>query len=93
MARRSAEQRMPGKVCFVDAVCWIALLNKSEQIHNQADGEYKRLFKNGYHLVTTTAVLNETANSLCTPQFRATVSYFYRRVHASGHIENSNEGA
>ena len=78
---------MPGKVCFVDSVCWIALLNKTEQIHQQADTEYKRLLKKGYHLITTTAVLNETANSLCAPQFRVAVSNFYRRIQASMRID------
>lgn len=87
MALQSAGQRMPDKVCFVDAVCWIALLNKTELIHKQADTEYKRLLKKGYHLITTTAVLNEMANSLCSPQFRAAVSDFYRRIQASGRIE------
>ena len=27
----------PGKVCFVDSVCWIGLLNKNELIHQQVD--------------------------------------------------------
>ncbi len=40
----------------------------------------------GYHLVTTTAVLNETANSLCAPNFRNAVSSFYRRIQTSGLI-------
>lgn len=78
---------MPDKVCFVDAVCWIALLNKTELIHQQADAEYKQLLKRGYYLVTTTAVLNETANSLCAPHFRAAVSDFYRRIQFSKRIE------
>ncbi len=78
---------MPDNVCFVDAVCWIALLNKTEQIHRQADSEYKRLLKKNYLLLTSTAVLNETANSLSAPQFRASVSDFYRRIQVSKRIE------
>ncbi len=78
---------MPDKVCFVDAVCWIALLNKTELIHQQADAEYKRLLKKEYLLLTTTAVLNETANSLCAPHFRVAVSDFYRRIQFSKRIE------
>lgn len=60
---------------------------KTEQIHQQADAEYKKLLKRGYYMVTTTAVLNETANSLCAPQFRAAVSDFYRRIQFSKRIE------
>ncbi len=78
---------MPDKVCFVDAVCWIALLNKTELIHHHADAEYKRLLKKDYLLLTTTAVLNETANSLCAPKFRGAVSDFYRRIQVSKRIE------
>lgn len=75
------------KVCFVDAVCWIALLNKSEKIHQHVDIEYKKLLKNGYKLITTTAVLNETANALCAPAFRSAVSNFYYRIKASSRIK------
>ncbi|PIU57186.1 MAG: PIN domain-containing protein [Chloroflexi bacterium CG07_land_8_20_14_0_80_51_10] len=83
----SEERKLPSEVCFVDTVCCVALLNKTERIHQEVNSEYKRLLKNGYHLITTTAVLSETANSLCAPRFRAVVSRFYRRVQASQYIE------
>lgn len=79
-------KKMPGRVCFVDSVCWIALLNRNESIHQQVDTVYKQLLMKGYHLVTTTAVLNETANSLCAPNFRNAVSSFYHRIQTSGLI-------
>jgi predicted nucleic acid-binding protein len=74
-------------ICFVDTVCWIALLNKDDELHMVADSEYKRLMNSGVRFVTTSAVLNETANSLSRPQFRAAVVEFYRRLQTSFRIE------
>ena len=37
--------------CFVDTVCWIALLNQDDRLHESADHEYKLLMKSGYHFV------------------------------------------
>lgn len=73
--------------CFVDTVCWIALLNQDDQLHESADREYKLLMKSRYHLVTTTSILNETANALSAPRFRLAVVEFYRRLQMSGRIE------
>lgn len=78
---------MSNKSCFVDTVCWIALLNKSELIHDQVDAKYRDLLTAGYDLVTTTSVLNETANSLSSKPFRVAVSNFYHRINSSLHIE------
>lgn len=72
---------------FVDTVCWIGLLNKDDEMHELADCEYKHLMKAGTRFVTTTAVLNETANSLSEPQFRLAVVEFYRRLQKSFRIE------
>ena len=73
--------------CFVDTVCWIALLNQDDQLHESADNEYKSLMKSGYHLVTTTSILNETANALSDPRFRLRVVEFYRRLQMSARVE------
>lgn len=78
---------MSNKSCFVDTVCWIALLNKSELIHEQVDAKYRDLLTEGYDLVTTTSVLNETANSLSSKPFRVAVSNFYHRINSSLHVE------
>jgi len=50
--------------CFVDTACWVGLLNKDDEIHELADSKYRIMMKSGIHFVTTTAVLNEVANSL-----------------------------
>ena len=77
---------MPGEY-FIDTVFWIALLNQDDEMHELVDREYKRLMKSGFHFITTTAVLNETANSLSKPQFRLAVVEFYRRLQRSSRIE------
>ena len=73
--------------CFVDTVCWIALLNKDDRLHKSTDRKYKSLMKCGYRFITTTQVLNETANALSDPRFRLSVVEFYRRLQASSRIE------
>lgn len=55
--------------CFVDTVCWIALLNQDDQIHEDVKREYEFYMKSGCRFVTTTAVLNEIANALSGPNF------------------------
>jgi predicted nucleic acid-binding protein len=73
--------------CFVDTVCWIALLNQDDQLHESADHEYKLLMSAGYYFVTTTAILNEIANALSYPRFRLAVVEFYQRLQMSARVE------
>lgn len=73
--------------CFVDTVCWVALLNQDDQQHKIADEKYKGLMRTGYSFITTTAVLNETANALSEPYFRQAVIEFYNRIQMSARIE------
>ena len=73
--------------CFVDTVCWIALLNQDDRLHISADHRYRLLMRSGHHFVTTTSILNETANTLSDPRFRQAVVEFHRRLRASSRIE------
>jgi len=73
--------------CYVDSVCWIAILNKDDELHQIADKEYKRWLKSNIKLVTSTFVLVEVANSLCKPKHRNSVVEFYRRLKSSKRIE------
>ena len=73
--------------CFVDTVCWIALLNQDDQLHESADREYKLLMRSGSYFVTTTSILNETANALCDPRFRLAVVEFYLRLQISARVD------
>lgn len=78
---------MTAKLCFVDSACWIALLNRADFLHERATLVYQQQFQADVRLVTTTAVLNETANTLSTPRFRPAVVALHERVQRSQYIE------
>ncbi len=73
--------------CYVDSVCWIAILNADDELHKRADIEYKELMNAGAHFVTSTAVLNEVANALSNHKFRDSVVKFHKRLQSSKRIE------
>lgn len=78
---------MSSRECFVDSVCWIALLNFDDELHEVADSEYKQMLDNGYRLVTSSAVLNEVANSLCKLEYRRSVVDLNNRLQKSRSVE------
>jgi predicted nucleic acid-binding protein len=78
---------MTKNICFVDSVCWIAILNADDELHEEADTEYKKLMKSGFHFVTSTAVLNEAANALCKPKYRGSVVEFHKRLQKSKRVK------
>lgn len=78
---------MKGNVCFVDTVCWIALLNRQDQFHDVADKQYKNLMRSDTRFVTTTSVLDETANALCDPAFKPSVITFHHNLETSSWVE------
>lgn len=78
---------MAKKRAFVDTACWIGLLSKSDQLHLSAKRLYEKLFKDGYFFATTSAVINEAANSLSEPKYRRNVTEFYKRLMASPRVE------
>ena len=73
--------------CFVDTGCWIALLNKRDNLHKTADTIYKRRMESGSSLVTTSSVLTETFNALANPIFKPSVIAFRRRLESSPRVE------
>jgi len=72
--------------CFMDSVGWIALLNADDELHRKTDSIYRELLKSGTIFITSTAVLNEVANSLCMPKFRKTVVEFHKNIQNSSRI-------
>lgn len=73
--------------CFVDTGCWIALLNRRDNLHKTADTIYKRRMESGSSLVTTSSVLTETFNALANPAFKPSVTAFRRRLESSPRVE------
>lgn len=62
-------------------------MNRADLLHEQATRIYQQQFQADVRLVTTTAVLNETANALSAPRFRSAVVALHDRVRRSPHIE------
>lgn len=73
--------------CFVDSVGWIALLNADDELHQKTASLYKELMLAGIMFMTSTAVINEVANSLCKPKYRDAVIEFYKRLLNSQRIK------
>ena len=59
-----------GKI-LVDTAAWIALLNKDDTLHRQAQQIMKRLRRQRTLFATTEFVLLEVANALSAPAHRA----------------------
>ena len=38
---------MTARTCFVDSVCWIALLNRADSLHTQANTVYQQRLSAG----------------------------------------------
>ena len=55
---------------FVDTVAWLALLNKSDALHQKAKKERERLLKQQAPLLVTEYVLLEIANALSRTQLK-----------------------
>ena len=78
---------MTKNICFVDSVCWIAILNADDELYEEADTAYKKFMKSGFRFVTSTAVLNEAANALCKPNYRSSVVEFHKRLQKSKRVK------
>ena len=78
---------MKNNLCFVDTACWIALLNRQDHLHESADQLYKKQMKSGWRFLTTSAVLEETANALCDPLFKPSVITFFHNIENSPRVE------
>ncbi|MCI0495535.1 PIN domain-containing protein [candidate division KSB1 bacterium] len=73
--------------CFVDSVGWIALLNAADELHQKTDSIYKEMLLGGIFFLTSTAVINEVANSISRPKHRDAVVKFYKRLQNSLRIK------
>ncbi|MDO9326316.1 MAG: PIN domain-containing protein [Methanoregula sp.] len=78
---------MKNNLCFVDTVCWIALLNRQDRLHEPADQLYKKRMKTGFRFLTTSAVIEETANALSDPLFKSSVIMFFHNIEISTRVE------
>jgi uncharacterized protein len=78
---------MKNNLCFIDTVCWIALLNRQDSLHRPADQLYKNQMRSGCRFLTTSTVIEETANALCDPVFKPSVITFFHNIENSSRVE------
>ena len=68
---------------FVDAVAWIALVNKRDSLHEKAKKVFADLHRQNYEFITTEFVLIEFANALSAPDFRDKAASFIEGLRES----------
>lgn len=68
---------------FVDTTAWLALVNKSDLLHQQAIRLHQDLLSKGISYLTTDYVLTEVANSLARPPYRKSVIRFLDTIFSS----------
>lgn len=71
---------------FVDAVAWIALVNKRDSLHEKAKKVFVDLRRQNYEFVTTEFVLIEFANALSAPDFREKAAIFTEGLKESPNV-------
>ena len=73
------------KKVFVDSVAWIALINKSDNFHEQSNEVKRQLENDKCNLITTEFILLEVANELSSPSIRDKV---VRYINGLKHLSN-----
>src|SRR3990172_5043205 len=72
---------------FVDTAAWLALVNKSDTLHQRANGLNRDLLARGTHYITTDYVLTEVANALSRPPYRKAVIRFLEAIFSSRNVD------
>ena len=72
---------------FVDTVAWLALVNKSEDLHDAARKVRDRLIQQKAKLITTDFVVVEIANSLARLPLRGVALKLIDFIRTSGTVE------
>ena len=75
------------KPVFVDTAAWLALINKSDILHEKAKKVRDRLLKNNAQLLVTDYVIVEIANALSNRQFRSTAIQLITFLQTSKNIQ------
>jgi hypothetical protein len=76
----------PTSEIFVDTACWIALLNHKDSFHISTNILYQDLMKKGSVFITTSSIIEETANALSNPKFRESLMTFYHNICRSPRV-------
>lgn len=75
---------MPGDAFFLDTNGWIALLNSSDALHNEAQSEWTRRLEGGSSVVLTDWIIAETGNGLARTSARVHFADAVALIRSSG---------
>jgi len=75
------------KTIFVDTSAWLALINKSDHLHNHAKKVRDDLIAQGSRFLVTDYILVETANALSRIPFRKAVIALISFIQSSEDIQ------
>ncbi len=73
---------------LVDTAAWIALINRSDQLHEQAKVVMNQLREEKSKLVTTEFILVEVANGLSKPPLRNRAVLFINGLRRLKNVQN-----
>lgn len=73
---------------FVDTSGWLALVNRSDLLHESATKIYNEYLDDGWHVVTHAGILLETGNSLSRIKLRHLAIKLKNRIDSSAIIES-----
>ena len=65
---------------FIDAVAWIALFNRDDDLHRQAVEVRLRLRKEKYRFVTTDFVFLEVADAFSNSEFKRSITAYLNQL-------------
>lgn len=82
-----------GDKAFVDTVAWIALINVSDALHENASARLAELVRDRRRLLTTEFVLLEVADALSAPAVRGHTIRFLNGLRANRALEIIAGGA
>lgn len=71
------------EVIFVDTAAWLALANKSDELHATARRIHRRLLREGKRYLTTDLVILEVANAMSLQPLRRIAVPFIEALQAS----------
>lgn len=78
---------MSKKIVFVDTGAWLALADQSDQYHDKAVAQVKRLVDDNHELITTNLVIHETFMLLSRRISRKAAVAFLDEIYTDSNVQ------